>query len=208
MTDLDTGPEVGGPGVTVRPASADTWDDLQAVFGTRGDAAHCYCQRYKLAPRESFGALGVDELRLRLRSQTGGDGPVEHTAGLVGYLDGVPAGWVAVQPRTAYRGLLRVYRIPWQGRDEDRSDPGVWSITCVFVRSGGYRRSGIGTALVEGAVSHAAANGARAVEAYPATSTNLIWGESHVGFPGMFEAAGLVEVSRPSHRRVVMRREL
>lgn len=35
-----------------------------------------------------------------------------------------------------------------------------------------------------------------------------IWGELCVGTPGMFEAAGMRVVSRPTLRRLVMRREL
>ena len=29
-----------------------------------------------------------------------------------------PVGWHAVEPRTEYDGLLRVFRVPWDGRDE------------------------------------------------------------------------------------------
>lgn len=194
-------------GITVLPADRAGFGDVQTVLGARGDAHGCQCQRYKLAPKESFGRLGVDELRHRMRVQVGADEPGTGTSGLVAYLDGEPAGWCAVQPRTQYPGLLRVYRIPWQGRDEDRQDPTVWAITCLFVRPGGYRRRGVAHALVQAAVEHARASGASAVEGYPITQTDVIWGESHVGMPEMFAAAGLVEVSRPSHRRMVMRRD-
>ncbi|MEV0720968.1 hypothetical protein AB0H87_41110, partial [Asanoa sp. NPDC050611] len=33
--------------VTVRPANEVSWDDLRAVFGTRGDPANCQCQWFK-----------------------------------------------------------------------------------------------------------------------------------------------------------------
>jgi hypothetical protein len=38
-----------------------------------------------------------------------------------------------------------------------------------------------------------------------ATRNDITWGEIHVDTPGMFAAAGLAEVHRPSKRRVVMR---
>jgi hypothetical protein len=38
-----------------------------------------------------------------------------------------PAGWVAVEPRTAYP-KLRTSRVPWSGRDEDKDDDGVWQV--------------------------------------------------------------------------------
>ena len=34
-----------------------------------------------------------------------------------------PVGWCAVEPRTAYPGLLRVYRVPRAGRAEDKAVP-------------------------------------------------------------------------------------
>ena len=42
--------------ITVVPANEASWEDLQAVLGTRGGAAVCQCQRFKLQPKESFGS--------------------------------------------------------------------------------------------------------------------------------------------------------
>lgn len=50
-----------GPGIQVVPANDASWEDLQSVFGTRGQASRCQCQRYKLRPRESFGSFPVEE---------------------------------------------------------------------------------------------------------------------------------------------------
>jgi len=43
--------------ISVVPANMMSWADLQTVFGSRGAASRCRCQRYKLAPRESFGSF-------------------------------------------------------------------------------------------------------------------------------------------------------
>ena len=178
------------------------------MFGTRGAAAHCQCQRYKLAPKEAFSTFPVEERARRLRKQTECGHPTsETTSGLVAYLDGEPVGWCAVEPRTAYSGLLRVYRVPWLGRDEDKSEESVWAVTCVFARAG-LRGRGVAHALVRAAADHARRRGARAVEGYPmltAPGRKIAWDEIHVGTREMFEAAGFAEVSRPSHRRVVTR---
>lgn len=56
--------------------------------------------------------------------------------------------------------------------------------------------------------SHARQHGARALEAYPITTTSGIAEELHVGTVPTFAAAGLQVVSRPSPRRAVMRVEL
>lgn len=196
------------PELVVRPADAVPFEDLQRVLGTRGIGHRCQCQRYKLAPKESFAGTAVEERVARLRAQTDAGHPGSGgTSGLVAYLGDEPVGWCAVEPRPAYGGLVRVFRVPWDGRDEDRADPGVWAITCLFVRAG-YRRRGISRVLAAAAVEHAQACGARAVEAYPMTTTAVIEEELHVGTVPTFAAAGLTEVSHPTPRRVVMRREL
>jgi GNAT superfamily N-acetyltransferase len=143
-----------------------------------------------------------------LRTQTEcGHSNSKTTSGLVAYLDGEPVGWCAVEPRTAYHGLMRNFRVPWEGRDEDKADDTVWSVTC-FVTRAGYRRHGISYALARAAVDFARERDARALEGYPMIThpgQEITWGELHVGSRSIFAAAGFVEVSHPTPRRVVMR---
>ena len=191
--------------IVVVPANEASWDDLQTIFGRRGTAARCQCQRYKLRPRESFAGFPVEERAQRLREQVDSGHPDSgRTAGLVAYLDGEPVGWCAVEPRTAYVHLSRYNRVPWEGRSQDRDDDSVWAVTC-FVTRAGFRKGGVAAALARAAVDFARARGARAVEGYPMTTTNAILEELHVGTEGMFAEAGFTEVSRPTLRRVVMR---
>ena len=56
--------------ITIVPANEASWEDLQAVLGTRGDPSRCQCQRYKMQPGESWASVGAEELALRLRAQT------------------------------------------------------------------------------------------------------------------------------------------
>jgi GNAT superfamily N-acetyltransferase len=194
--------------ITVLPANEASCEDLQTVFGSRGTAAICQCQRYKLAPREAFKSYPPEERALRLCAQTNCGVPgATSTSGLVAYLDGEPVGWCAVEPRPAYGGLLRVYRVPWEGRAEDKTDESIWAVTCVFARAG-FRRRGISYALARAAVDFARERGARGLEAYPMLTqrgADITWGELHMGTRSTFAAAGFDEVSRPSLRRAVMR---
>ncbi len=124
----------------VVPANEATWDDLTAIFGT-SDPGRCECQRYKVV-----GCFWRDstqpERTAMLRAQTACGNPnAAATSGLVAYVDDEPAGWVAVEPRTAYP-KLRTSRVPWSGRDEDKDDDGVWAVTCFVVRKG-YRGRGL-----------------------------------------------------------------
>jgi GNAT superfamily N-acetyltransferase len=194
--------------ISVVPANEASWEDLQTVFGTRGQASRCQCQRYKLRRRESFRSFPVEERAHRLRQQTDcGHPEADTTSGLVAYREDEPVGWCAVEPRTAYEGLVRNNRVPWEGRTEDKTDDTVWAVTCVFIRAG-FRKRGISRALVRAAVDFARERGARAIEGYPMTTKKALLEELHVGTEGMFAGAGFKEVSRPTLRRVVMRVEL
>ena len=193
------------PAISVVPANEATCEDLQTVFGTRGQASRCQCQRYKLRPRESFASFPAEERAHRLRQQTDCGHPgSDATSGLVAYLDGEPVGWCAVEPRTEYEGLVRNNRVPWAGRAEDKSDDSVWAVTCLFTRAG-FRKRGVSRALARAAVDFARERGARAIEGYPMTTKNVILEELHVGTEGVFADAGFTEVSRPTLRRVVVR---
>ncbi len=199
---------VSRPEITIVPGNGASWEDLQAVFGTRGDPSRCYCQRYKMQPRESWASVGQKELAFRLRTQTECGHPESGTtSGLVAFLNGEPAGWCAVEPRTSYARLLLKTRVPWAGRAEDKSDDSVWAVTC-FVTRTGFRRQGISRALASAAVDFARRRGARSLEGYPMiveAGQEVLLGELHVGRRSIFAAAGFTEVSRPSLRRAVMR---
>ncbi len=106
------------PEVTIVPANESSWEDLQAVLGTRGYHSGCWCQRFKIRGMEwDSDAVLVAERANRLRKQTRcGQPEADTTSGLVAYLDGEPVGWCAVEPRTAY---VRLGRVPWAGRAEE-----------------------------------------------------------------------------------------
>jgi GNAT superfamily N-acetyltransferase len=196
----------GTPKVTIVLANKASCEDLEAVFGTSGDASRCQCQYYKIRDMD-WRSVPVEERAHRLREQTDcGHPKSKSTSGLVAYVDGEPAGWCAVEPRTHYLRLLFT-RVPWSGRSEDKSDDGIWAVTC-FVTRKGFRRQGVSRALARAAVDFARERGARALEGYPMITQpgqDVTWGELHVGSRSIFAAAGFKEVSRPTVRRVVMR---
>ncbi|MGZ0146389.1 GNAT family N-acetyltransferase [Kribbella sp. WER1] len=191
--------------VHVVPANEAPWEDLQAVLGT-ADAGQCQCQRFKIRGwiwRDST----LDERMTRLQKQTACDTPdAPTTSGLLAYVDGEPAGWAAVEPRTAYP-KLRSSRVPWPDRNEDKDDETVWSVTCLVVRKA-FRGRGLTYHLARATIPHARTRGARALEAYPMLThpgKTITWGELHVGPHQAFEAAGFHQVTHPTLRRTVMR---
>jgi GNAT superfamily N-acetyltransferase len=104
--------------------------------------------------------------------------------------------------------LVRSRTIP---RLDDRP---VWSIVCFLVRVG-YRRRGVGRALLEGLIDYARAQGAPALEAYPVdpSGKRIDVAFAYVGTAGMFENAGFHRVVETAARsaglpRWLMRLEL
>src|ERR1700739_2468595 len=80
--------------------------------------------------------------------------------GVLAYVDGDTAGWCSVAPKSTYRALVNSRTIPHV------QDEGAWSVVCFVVRPG-FRRRGLMHTLLEGAVAHAHAMGATALEGYP-----------------------------------------
>jgi GNAT superfamily N-acetyltransferase len=205
MKDVATTGPVTAEQVRVVPANEASWEDLTAIFGTAGYPAQCQCQWVKVAG--CFRDYTREQRAAMLRAQTAcGDPDATATSGLVAYVEGEPAGWVAVEPRTAYP-KLRTSRTPWPGRNEDKGDDTVWAVTCFVVRKG-YRGRGLTYVLAQATVEFARDRGARALEGYPLITQagkEIPWGDAHVGTRQVFQDAGFLEVSRPSVRRVVMR---
>jgi GNAT superfamily N-acetyltransferase len=186
------------------PANKASWDDLDTILaGASCHGGRCYCQRYKLG-WNAWPGDHLDRAHM-LREQTDCGHPRSaSTSGLVAYLDGEPAGWCNVEPRSAYPYLGSV---PWRKRKEDRTDVSIWAVTC-FITRAGFRRRGVSYALARAAVDFARERGARALEGYPMIperGKDVPWGELNVGHVSIFAAAGFAEVSRPTLRRAVVR---
>ncbi|MGY1735985.1 MULTISPECIES: GNAT family N-acetyltransferase [unclassified Geodermatophilus] len=171
--------------IEVHPATRERFDDVAAVLGPRNpDANVCWCLSHRLDSRTNRELVGPAR-REYVRALTGR--PV--APGVLAYDDGEVAGWAAVAPR-AELPFERSRRIPHV------DDLPVWSLWCVRVRPG-HRGKGIAHALLQGAVGYAAANGAPAVEGYPADSGDerVDTTMAYVGTRRMFEAAGFTKAA-------------
>jgi ribosomal protein S18 acetylase RimI-like enzyme len=191
------------PEMRVEEAAAVPWADVEHSLTGGGEGGTCWCQWFTL-PRKEFAAADRDELRTLLRREVRGTRP---SPGLVAYVDDEAAGWVRVSPRAGQPTLLRS-RVVATGSDEPLDAADVWAITCLVVRRE-FRGMGVAGRLVDAGVEHAAAHGARAIEAYPfdtARSPRRA-NELFVGTVGLFGARGF-ETARPTQARVVMTRDL
>jgi len=120
--------------------------------------------------------------------------------GVLAYDGARPVGWCSIAPREAFIQLARSRAL----RPVDEKP--VWSVTCLFVDRA-YRRRGVATALLRGAVKFARARGARIVEGYPVVprSDDMPDVFAWMGLPAAFERAGFVEVHRHTPTRPIMR---
>lgn len=183
--------------VDIRPA-AGRFDDFAAVVGPKKGINGCWCMAYR---NSSLSAPERIEYMRALCSEEPGPG-------ILAYVDGEPAGWCSVAPRSTYQRLVRSRTIPLVG---DR-DP--WSIVCFVVRAG-HRRKGLMHDLLAGAVEHARQMGGEVAEGYPADAgeERLDTTSGYVGTTRLFEAHGFRKAVQTSgvsggKPRWVMRLEL
>ena len=198
------GQDVAMTGLTVRPASTDRWDDVVQVMGTRGDPSRCWCQFFHLRSRD-WSQATTQAKRERLAAEIE---EADVAPGVLGYAGDDPVGWCQVAPKQDFDRLLHS---PNSTTPRDEPDPAaLWAITC-FVVPPRHRRRGVAHELLEGAVSHAAAHGAAAVEGYPVDVTGrdrVSSADLYHGTLSQFLGAGFREIRRPSQNRVVVRRDV
>src|SRR4029453_12570846 len=120
---------VVSPSITVIPATADRWPDVNTLFAGHGDRG-CWCQYWRQSSSTySHSEPGSGKANLHLHVK---EGP---TPGMIAYVDGVPAGWLGFWPRERLERIVRSRTIP------KVDDKPVWAIVCFMVRTG-YRRKG------------------------------------------------------------------
>jgi GNAT superfamily N-acetyltransferase len=181
-----------------RPLTPDSWPDLEQLFGLPGGSIvrGCWCMHYRKTGQGSGSAGAASKLALCDLVNSG------VVPGLIGYLDGSPAGWISLGPREEY---LRLRRSPIMKPVDDTK---VWSVVCSYVARP-YRGLGLQHQLLAAAIGFARDNGARVLEAYPVDKAGRSQDDfMFFGSRSLYERAGFREVVRRSPTRVVMRRAL
>jgi ribosomal protein S18 acetylase RimI-like enzyme len=186
--------------ITVLPLTADRMPDLDAVFQAKGCsiAKQCHCMYYRRTGKGPSPAAGEPRwapARRAIAELSKGDMP----PGLIGYLDGKPAGWVSLGPRADY---ARLANSPTMRAVDDKP---VWSVIC-FVVPSAYRKQGVVDELLAAAVAFARDRGVTLLEAYPVDRD--VPGASHAPWFGslaMFRRAGFEEVARHKPARPIVR---
>ncbi len=184
--------------IVVVPVTPGRWRDLAQLFGPRGACAGCWCMYFRQSRAEFVRRQGESNRRALHRLVAGG-----RTPGLIAYVDGVPAGWVALAPRAEYPLLSRSRIL------KPVDDRPVWSVVCFFVARAARGR-GLTVAMLRKAAAYARRRGARCLEGYPLDASRRKVPDlfAYYGLASAFREAGFREVARRSPTRPIMRLDL
>jgi GNAT superfamily N-acetyltransferase len=190
--------------VRVVPVDTVPWTDVEQVFGTRGDPSTCWCQFFKMSGPE-FAQASRELCRPLLEQQVR---TLDPPPGVIAYLDDEPVGWCAVEPRPHYQRVIGSVHVERAGA-LPLDDESIWAVTCFVVRVG-FRRRGVGGALLAGAVDQARAHGAASIEGYPMDTEGEKKSSADLyhGTVTLFTNAGFEVIARTAPHRALVRLEL
>jgi GNAT superfamily N-acetyltransferase len=178
----------------IRPLTPNLWPELEDLFGELGACNGCWCMYWRIGsayhkrPRARNKAAFHEVVR---------NGP---PPGLLAFDGNLAVGWCQLTPRDALPWLDRAWRL------KRVDDLPVWSLSCFYIRKN-YRKRGVTSALIAGALNIAKSAGAPALEAYP-LDANLTPSSSSTGFASTFTRAGFKIIARRTPPRPIMRRNL
>lgn len=170
------------------------WPEFEALFGSKGACAGCWCMWTRLHAREfESGKYEVNKGRMRALVAAG------VRPGILALEGDRALAWISVGPRHDFKRLEKSRIL------KPVDDTPVWSIVCLFIAAEARGR-GLHGRLLEAAIRMAGAEGARVLEAYPVepekkTAPAFVW----TGIASAYQKAGFVEVARRSPTRPIMR---
>ncbi|MGP2492940.1 GNAT family N-acetyltransferase [Mesorhizobium sp. PUT5] len=185
---------------TITPVTAELWPDFEDLFGKQGACYGCWCTHFRQAPavrRQNDRERNKDHIRARIEA-----GP---PPGLLAFEEGRAVGWMQVGPRADVPEWNNAGRGSAPVDPADAADPGVWAISCFFIRTKA-RGKGLTHGLVAAGIDFARQSGARLLEACPmdlsrdSRSIGLFVGSSRV-----FEKAGFERLVERKAGRPLMR---
>ena len=128
--------------LTIRPLTPDLWPVLEDLFGKDGACNGCWCMYGRIG--SAYRKRPGEENKAAFRELVERGPP----PGLLAFDGDMAVGWCQLTPRDAVPWLDRTWRL----RRVD--DVPVWSLSCFYVRKG-YRRKGVTSALIAGALKAA-----------------------------------------------------
>jgi len=175
----------------IRPLTPDLWATFEDLFGEHGAVNGCWCMYWRIGSEYRNRPRGENKAAFH---EVVRKGP---PPGLLAFHKGLAVGWCQLTPRDALPWLDRTWRL------RRVNDAPVWSLSCFYVRIG-YRRRGVMTALIAGALDYARRAGAPALEAYP-LDADLTPSASSTGYVSTFRRMGFKIIGQHVPPRPIMR---
>lgn len=182
----------------IRPLTSETWPDFEKLMGPKGGYGGCWCMLWRKTKADHDRDSG-DVNKAEIRKLAESDLP----PGLLARIDGEPAGWISVAPRSAFIRLQGSRVL--QPVDEEP----VWSVSC-FLIAKVHRRKGVAEALLHAACAFVRERGGTSLEGYPIAPSKTPYPAAYAwtGFATVFERVGFEEIARRSPTRPIMRKSL
>lgn len=180
--------------ITIQELTAENWNDLEILFGSKGACGGCWCMTWRLPSKQYQQYKGASNKKLFHKLVQNGE-----SLGVIGYHSGKPVAWCSVSPaHTLFQ--QKPSRIL-----SKTNFPGKWSIVCIYLLPA-YRNKGISTIMIKAASSYAFSKGAKAVEAYPVIpkSGKMPDAFAWTGIWKSYVKAGFEIVEQPSPGKYIM----
>ena len=173
----------------------ETWKDFTTLFGERGACGGCWCMSWRLK-KSIFDSQKGERNKQAMKALVDKNTSI----GVIAYDGKNPIGWCAVAPREDFPRLENSKVLA------PIDDKPVWSIVCFFINKE-YRKQGLSSEIIKGAVEFCKKGKAKIVEGYPVKpyTENMPPAFAWTGFPNAFIKAGFTEVERRSKSRPIMR---
>ena len=182
--------------LTFEPLTSGNWEKFVELFGVNGACGNCFCMYYRLSNKD-FRKGTVNEENKRSMHEIVKSGK---PAGLLGILENRAIAWCAFAPREDFMKLAKS-RVHKRIDDEN-----VWSIPCFFIDRK-FRKSGVSSEILKGAIRYAENNGIKIIEAYPLVPRKEKVPDTFAWFGLLktFERAGFEVADRKSVSRPMVR---
>lgn len=178
-----------GAVLRVERAAAQHRAGLTALLSSNGFGCYCRYWHFTGNHREWLARCAHEPEQNRSELEAALAAGSDETSGVVAFdATGELIGWLKLSPAPRMQKLYdqRLYKgLPCLARDPD----GVWTVGCLFVRED-RRRCGVATALLAAAIPIARGLGARAIEAFPRSDTDVADAALMMGPLALFRDAG------------------
>jgi GNAT superfamily N-acetyltransferase len=175
--------------VRVEPVSAEHFGGLAALLAQNGFGCYCRYWHFGGNHREWLARCAHEPEQNREELGAALAAGSDEASGVVALDgDGAVIGWLKLAPAAGLSKLYdqRLYKgLPCFARPIE----GVWTVGCLFVRED-VRRRGVATLLLESAIALARVRGARSIEAFPRSDTDVADAALMMGPLALFRAAG------------------